>query len=76
MGIFDKLKYGNTFGNTVSIRDTVVKQYPKEVKQVEKPIVEKQVEEPIVEKQVEEPIVEKPKPQRKSTPPSNTEEII
>jgi len=41
MGIFDKLKYGNTFGRTVSIRDTVVKQYPKEVKQVEEPIVEK-----------------------------------
>jgi len=33
MGIFDKLKYGNTFGRTVSIKDTVVKQYPKETKQ-------------------------------------------
>jgi len=41
MGIFDKLKYGNTFGKTVSIKDTVVKQYPKEIKQVEEPIVEK-----------------------------------
>tara|TARA_R110000823_G_C15892859_1_gene496169 strand:+ start:1262 stop:1489 length:228 start_codon:yes stop_codon:yes gene_type:complete len=33
MGIFDKLKYGNAFGRTVSIKDTVVKQYPKEIKQ-------------------------------------------
>ena len=33
MGIFDKLKYGNTFGRTVSIKDTAVKQYPKETKQ-------------------------------------------
>ena len=48
MGIFDKLKYGNTFGRTVSIKDTVVKQYPKETKQEIKE--EKSIEEtPIIE---------------------------
>jgi hypothetical protein len=53
MGIFDKLKYGNTFGNTISIRDTVVKQYPKKE--------EPKVEEP----KVEEEIVEELKPKKK-----------
>lgn len=48
MGIFDKLKYGNTFGRTVSIKDTAVKQYPKETKQEVKE--EKSIEEtPIIE---------------------------
>lgn len=48
MGIFDKLKYGNTFGRTVSIKDTVVKQYPKKTKQAVKE--EKSIEEtPIIE---------------------------
>lgn len=55
MGIFDKLKYGNTFGRTVSIKDTAVKQYPKETKKIEEPIIE-------------EPIIEKPKPKKKTTP--------
>jgi hypothetical protein len=58
MGIFDKLKYGNTFGNTISIRDTVVKQYPKKE--------EPKVEEPKVEEpKVEEEIVEELKPKKK-----------
>ena len=48
MGIFDKLKYGNAFGRTVSIKDTVVKQYPKEIKQEVKQEV-KQEEKTIVE---------------------------
>ena len=48
MGIFDKLKYGNTFGRTVSIKDTVVKQYPKEIKQEVKQEI-KQEEKTIVE---------------------------
>jgi hypothetical protein len=63
MGIFDKLKYGNTFGNTISIRDTVVKQYPKK----EEPKVEEpKVEEPKVEEpKVEEEIVEELKPKKK-----------
>ena len=39
MGIFDKLKYGNTFGRTVSIKDTAVKQYPKETKKIEESIM-------------------------------------
>ena len=60
MGIFDKLKYGNTFGRTVSIKDTAVKQYPKETKKIEESIIE----EPIIE----EPIIEKPKPKKKTTP--------
>ncbi len=55
MGIFDKLKYGNTFGRTVSIKDTVVKQYPKEVKQVEEPTIE-------------EPTIEEPKSKKKTIP--------
>jgi hypothetical protein len=55
MGIFDKLKYGNTFGNTVSIRDTVVKQYPKKE--------EPKVEEP----KIEEEIIEEIKPKKKSS---------
>ena len=59
MGIFDKLKYGNTFGNTVSIRDTFIKQYPKKE--------EPKVEEPKVEEpKVEEEIVEELKPKKKS----------
>jgi hypothetical protein len=48
MGIFDKLKYGNAFGRTVSIKDTVVKQYPKEIKQEVKQEI-KQEEKTIVE---------------------------
>lgn len=60
MGIFDKLKYGNTFGRTVSIKDTVVKQYPKETKQEVKE--EKSIEEtPIIED------LPKPKTKKKKT---------
>jgi len=60
MGIFDKLKYGNTFGRTVSIKDTAVKQYPKEIKQEIKE--EKSIEEtPIIED------LPKPKTKKKKT---------
>ena len=59
MGIFDKLKYGNTFGRTVSIKDTVVKQYPKETKQAVKE--EKSIEETLIIEDLPKPKAKKKK---------------
>ena len=73
MGIFDKLKYGNTFGRTVSIKDTVVKQYPKEIKQEVKQEVKQEI------KQEEKTIVETPAiedlPKSKIIKKTNTKDI-